>query len=100
MRGDGMANDFRDKNMLVTGLRTGAKFGFVTGVGITLLTLFAAGLLKGLITDFTGEWPEWFGGGSTVDFVLSGTWIAIIMLSFTAGGAIVGALRRTRYELL
>jgi hypothetical protein len=95
-----MTNDFQDKNMLVTGLLTGAKFGFISGIGVMLLTFYAASLLKGLITDYTGKWPEWFGYGPHVDFVLSGWTILIILVLFTVGGATVGALTRRRYELL
>ena len=90
----------RYKNMLRTGILTGARAGLISGVAMLILSGFAAAMLKGLITDFSGNWPEWFTGASIVDFVLSGRWIIIVLVTFTIAGAIVGAITQRRYELL
>lgn len=89
-----------DRDRMVIGFRTGAKSGFVSGLGIAIAGWLAASLLKGLITDFTGVWPEWFAGGQIVDFFLTGWWVVITILSCTVTGAVVGVLTRKRYELL
>jgi uncharacterized membrane protein YoaT (DUF817 family) len=95
-----MADEFRSEKMRLVGLKTGAKVGLVTGVSIGFFTWFAAAMLKGLITDFTGIWPESFAGAPIVDFILSRWWIVLVVLSFTAVGALVGVIRQRRYELL
>jgi hypothetical protein len=58
-----------------------------------------AGIIKGVITNFTGVWPEWFPG-HIVDAILSGWWVILIIVLFTAAGALIGVLFPRRYELL
>jgi hypothetical protein len=85
--------------MRMVGLKSGTIVGLITGLAVTFFTLFAAGMLKGLITDFTGEWPDWFPG-QYVDFFMSGGWIVAFLLFCTAAGAVVGFIRQRHYELL
>ena len=91
--------EFREKNPRLMGLRSGAKVGLVSGAAVTFFAWFAASLLKGLITDFTGVWPDWFPG-HIVDLFLSRWWIVIAIVSCMVAGALVGAIRQRRYELL
>lgn len=81
------------------GLKGGARTGLIAGAALSFFVWFAAAMLKGLITDFKGIWPEWFPG-YIVDFILSGTSIVILVLFCLLVGAVVGLLRPDRYELL
>lgn len=94
-----MAADDSSREKRVIGLKTGTKTGFIAGVGFAIITWLAAGILKGVVTEFTNVWPDWFPG-HIVDFVLSGLWVVIIIVSFTAVGALVGFLVPKRYDLL
>jgi hypothetical protein len=95
-----MAEGFRDHNIRKTGILTGARLGLVTGVAVSFFCWFAAAMLKGLITDFSGAWPDWFAQAPIVDFVLSGLWIVLVVTILTLAGGIIGILRPRRYELL
>lgn len=90
-------NDKRRKQSV--GLKSGAKVGFLSGIGFTIISWLAAGVLKGVITNFSGVWPDWFPG-HIVDAILSVWWVIVILVSFTAAGALIGALMPRRYELL
>lgn len=99
VRGRAMAANDDSAGRRRIGLKTGARTGVVAGVGFAILSWLAAGILKGVITVFTGVWPEWFPG-HIVDFVLSGWWVIIVIVTFTAAGALVGLLEPRRYDLL
>lgn len=87
------------RSRLLSSLMTGAGVGFVAGVAFALVTFIVAGILKDAITYHTGVWPDWFPG-QIPDFILSEWWFIIIVVSFTAVGAIVGSRGPRRVELL
>jgi hypothetical protein len=80
-------------------LLSGAKWGLIAGIGLAMLSLIAAGIIKVLITWPTLEWPDWFPG-NIVELFLSGWWIALCIVSCTLAGALIGGLRPRHWELL
>ena len=92
-----LGNKFRSK--LFWDIVNGAATGFVIGVVFTLLSFISAGVIKLLITWDTGIWPEWFPG-FIPDFILSGWWVVIIIVTFTVAGAIAGSHWRKRLKIL
>jgi hypothetical protein len=94
-----MAEPSDKKRRQLIGLKTGTKIGVLSGFGFVIVSWIVAGILKGVITNFTGVWPEWFPG-HIVDAILSGWWVILIIVLFTAAGALIGVLFPRRYELL
>ncbi|MGD8587131.1 MAG: hypothetical protein PVJ75_17400 [Chloroflexota bacterium] len=94
-----MAEPSDKKRRQLIGLKTGTKIGILSGFGSVIVSWIVAGILKGVITNFTGVWPEWFPG-HIVDAILSGWWVILIIVLFTAAGALIGVLFPRRYELL
>ena len=81
------------------GLIGGLKIGLIAGFSIAFFVWFGAAMLKGLITDFNGIWPEWFPG-HIVDFILSRWFVIIVVATCIVLGGLIGALRPRRYDLL
>jgi hypothetical protein len=87
------------KSKLLSDIVRGAISGFVIGVGFTILSWISTGVIKLLLCWDTGIWPDGFPG-YIPDFILSGLWAIIIILTFTVAGAIAGSVWRRRFKLL
>jgi hypothetical protein len=87
------------KSKLFSDIVHGVVTGFVIGFAFTLLSWIFAGVIKVLLTWDTGIWPDGFPG-HIPDFILSGLWALIIIVTFTVVGAIAGLLMRRRLKIL
>jgi hypothetical protein len=87
------------KSNLFSDIVRGAVSGLVIGVGLTILSLIIAGVIKLLLCWDTGIWPDGFPG-YIPDFMLSRLWAIIIIVTFTVAGAIAGSLMRRRLKIL
>jgi len=92
-----LSTKFRSK--LFSDIVNGALTGLVIGVAVTFESWIFAGIIKVLLTWDTGIWPDGFPG-HIPDFILSGLWAIIIIVTFTLAGAIAGSLLRRRLEFL
>jgi hypothetical protein len=94
-----MAPHTSDRHNRLTGLKAGTKTGFVAGVALVILGWIIAGVIELLIARVPPAWSAWFPE-QVVDFIVSDWWMIVILVSFTAVGAIFGALTPGRYNLL
>jgi hypothetical protein len=94
-----MAFSGKFKSKLSSDIVNGAVIGFVIGVAVTLFSWIFAGVIKLLLTWDTGIWPDAFPG-HIPDFMLSGLWAIIIIVTFTVVGAIAGSIMRRRLKIL
>lgn len=92
-----MAQYISDRHNRFTGLRGGAKTGFVAGVALVIVGWIAAGFIELLIGWVPPASSDWFPQ-QIVDLVLSDWWMVIILASFTTMGAIFGAVTPARYH--
>jgi hypothetical protein len=93
-----MAQHIGDRHDRFAGLKGGTKTGFVAGAALVILGWIAAGVIELLIGWAPPGWSAWFPA-QIVDTLLSDWWMIVIIVSFTAAGAIFGAFTPGRHQL-
>lgn len=92
----GLGSTFKSK--ITSDVIAGAATGFVIGLAFTFISWIMTGVFKLLLCWDTGVWPNGFPG-HIPDFILSGFWAIIIILTFTVAGAIAGFIKRRHLKI-
>lgn len=92
-----MAEHSGDRHNRLMGLKGGAKTGLIAGLALVILGWIVAGVIELIIASVPPAWSDWIPE-QIVDLILSDWWMVIILASFTAVGAIFGAVTPGRYH--